>query len=230
MEFVTMKKPTYQELEQQVRELKQADIECKAVKEALSASEEKINAVFNNSLDAIIIVNAQSFRIIGVNQTSLKMIGYDQNDLIGEPFSILFPPESELSDKELLEKIKIYGPVLTQEFRLADGRICPMDLTVTPVTWGREKAFLATFRDIEDRLKAEEERERIIADLQDALSKIKTLSGLLPICANCKKIRDDKGYWNKIEIYIRDQSNADFTHSICPECAKKLYSDIGHNP
>jgi PAS domain S-box-containing protein len=62
--------------------------------------------------------------------------------------------------------------------------------------------------------------------LQDALAKVKTLSGLLPICSNCKKIRDDKGYWNQIEAYIRDHSEADFSHSICPECVKKLYPEF----
>jgi hypothetical protein len=60
--------------------------------------------------------------------------------------------------------------------------------------------------------------------LELALSEIRTLSGLLPICASCKKIRDDKGYWNQIEVYIRDRSDADFTHGICPECVKKYYS------
>ena len=65
-----------------------------------------------------------------------------------------------------------------------------------------------------------------VKELQDAMSKIKTLSGFLPICANCKKIRDDKGYWNQIEEYIQSHSEADFTHSICPDCAKKLYPEI----
>jgi PAS domain S-box-containing protein len=62
--------------------------------------------------------------------------------------------------------------------------------------------------------------------LQDALTKVKTLSGLLPICAHCKKIRDDKGYWNQIESYIRDHSEVDFSHSICPECAKNFYPEF----
>jgi HAMP domain-containing protein len=62
--------------------------------------------------------------------------------------------------------------------------------------------------------------------LEKALSEIKTLSGILPICAHCKKIRDDKGYWNQIEAYVRDHSEADFTHSICQECAKKFFPDI----
>ena len=61
--------------------------------------------------------------------------------------------------------------------------------------------------------------------LEIALSKVKKLSGLLPICCICKKIRDDKGYWNQIEAYIRDHSEAEFSHGICQECAKKHYPD-----
>lgn len=67
------------------------------------------------------------------------------------------------------------------------------------------------------------ERERLIADLQKALVEIRKLQGILPICSSCKKIRDDKGSWNQIETYIRDHSEADFSHSICPECAEQLY-------
>ena len=69
----------------------------------------------------------------------------------------------------------------------------------------------------------EEEREKLIRELQEALAKVKKLSGLLPICASCKKIRDDKGYWNQIESYVREHSEAEFSHGICPECMKKLY-------
>jgi hypothetical protein len=76
------------------------------------------------------------------------------------------------------------------------------------------------------RKQAEEERERLIAELQKALSDVKALSGLLPICASCKRIRDDKGYWNQLESYIRDHSEAEFSHGICPDCAKKLYPEL----
>jgi hypothetical protein len=75
----------------------------------------------------------------------------------------------------------------------------------------------------------EKRREIIIVQLQEALSEVKQLSGLLPICASCKNIRDDKGYWNQIESYIRDHSEAEFSHSICPDCAKKLYPDLDLN-
>lgn len=73
---------------------------------------------------------------------------------------------------------------------------------------------------------AEEERERLIRQLQDALANIKTLKGLLPICFSCKQIRDDKGYWNQIDTYIRDHTDAEFTHGICPACVQKLYPDL----
>jgi C4-dicarboxylate-specific signal transduction histidine kinase len=65
--------------------------------------------------------------------------------------------------------------------------------------------------------------EERTAELREALSKVKILSGLLPICSSCKKIRDDQGYWNQMELYIHEHSEAEFTHSICPECAKKLF-------
>ncbi len=74
--------------------------------------------------------------------------------------------------------------------------------------------------------KAAKERENIILELQDALAEVITLRGIIPICSSCKKVRDDKGYWNQIESYIRDHSEADFSHSICPECAKELYPDL----
>ena len=73
------------------------------------------------------------------------------------------------------------------------------------------------------------EKSEIIADLQEALAKVKTLSGFLPICASCKKIRDDKGYWNHVEAYISEHSEAEFSHGVCPGCAKKLYPDIYHD-
>ena len=77
-----------------------------------------------------------------------------------------------------------------------------------------------------ERKRAEKEREKLIRELQDALANIKILRGMLPICSSCKKIRDDKGYWNQIESYIRDHTGAEFTHGICPECMKNLYPDF----
>ncbi len=76
-----------------------------------------------------------------------------------------------------------------------------------------------------ERKRVEKEREQLIHELQDALAKVRTLSGLLPICSSCKKIRDDEGYWNQLEAYIQEHSEAIFTHSLCPECARTLYPE-----
>lgn len=87
--------------------------------------------------------------------------------------------------------------------------------------------FLAgTISLVIERKNAESERERLISELQAALADVKTLSGLLPICSFCKKIRDDKGYWNQLEEYITDHSDAQFSHGICRECAVKHYPDL----
>ena len=76
----------------------------------------------------------------------------------------------------------------------------------------------------------DKEKSEVIVMLSKAIEEVKTLSGFLPICASCKNIRDDKGYWNQIESYIRDRSDADFSHSICPECTKKLYPELNLPP
>jgi PAS domain-containing protein len=93
------------------------------------------------------------------------------------------------------------------------------------VSYGERNASLGLVRDISERKRATEEREKLIAELREALDNIKTLRGLVPICANCKKIRDDKGYWQQVEVYVRDHSEATFTHGLCPECAKLLFPD-----
>jgi hypothetical protein len=77
--------------------------------------------------------------------------------------------------------------------------------------------------DISERRRAAEEREQMIDELKEALANVKTLRGLIPICASCKKIRDDKGFWSQVEVYVRDRSEAEFSHDICPDCMKKLY-------
>jgi PAS domain S-box-containing protein len=69
-------------------------------------------------------------------------------------------------------------------------------------------------------------RKALIIELQTAIGDIKTLSGLIPICASCKKIRDDKGYWNQIEVFIREHSDAEFSHGICPDCIQHLYPEL----
>lgn len=90
---------------------------------------------------------------------------------------------------------------------------------------GQFKGFIGANRNISKRIALEKQKDKLIDDLSKALDKVKTLSGFLPICASCKKVRDDKGYWQQIEAYISEHSEAEFSHSICPNCAEKLYPE-----
>lgn len=179
--------------------------------------------IFQKSIDALLIVDTQTRKIIKANQATETIFGFKRKYLKGKNFSILFPPKSNSSIKTRIDNLKVYGSVFVDEFCRADGSICTLDLTFTMISWGKKDAILATFRDPSERIRVEKERENLITELQDALAKIKTLKGLLPICASCKKIRDDDGYWQQVEAYISDHSEAQFTHGICPECQKKLY-------
>ncbi len=78
--------------------------------------------------------------------------------------------------------------------------------------------------EIKNRQQIEEEKEKLIKKLEQALSEVKSLKGIIPICSYCKNIRDDKGYWNKLELYMQKHSDAEFSHGLCPECSEKLYS------
>lgn len=105
----------------------------------------------------------------------------------------------------------------------AAGPKHPVDYTRTPIldAQGRSIGEIRVLRNASERHRHEAERERLIAELQSALANVKTLGGLLPICAWCKKIRDDQGYWEQIESYLGKHSKAGFTHGICPECSER---------
>jgi hypothetical protein len=119
----------------------------------------------------------------------------------------------------------IFGIVLTW-FAFFGGFISKLKLRLKEQHDALQNINAEMHRDMEERIQMQIEKDQLIVELRDALSKVKTLSGLLPICASCKKIRDDKGYWNQIESYIRGHSEAEFSHSICPECARKVFDDI----
>ncbi len=113
-----------------------------------------------------------------------------------------------------------YHPILGE-----DG--CYLSATASKIydAQGHVTGAIQSIRDITDLKNSEHKREQLIIELKEAINEIKKLSGLLPICASCKKIRDDEGYWNQIESYIQQHSEAKFSHGMCPECSDKLYGD-----
>ncbi|SCY37454.1 PAS domain-containing protein [Desulfoluna spongiiphila] len=109
------------------------------------------------------------------------------------------------------------GPRHLQWFQ---GRISPLHTGEGP-----PELILWTVINITEKKQVELERDRAMADLEKALAEIRTLKGILPICSACKKIRDEQGEWHPLETYISHNSEADFTHGICPECKHKLYPE-----
>jgi len=163
------------------------------------------------------------------NTGAQRLYGYAPQEMIGRPVSILVPAFRSYDLPEIYDQLKRGQPLEPFEtVRLRkDGKAIDVSLTVSPIRDrdGRVMGASTVARDITQRKAEEQERLRLIQELTDALTQVKTLSGLLPICASCKKIRNDNGYWEAVETYISEHSDADFTHGICPECVQRLYPE-----
>ncbi len=219
-------KPTYEELEKRVEELKNDAIERRRVQEALRESEVRLKTVLDTVQAGIIVIDPKTHMIVGVNAAAGKMVGAPRQQILGSVCHqyICLDEPGHCTVTDLGQTLHdAEGMLITA----AGGRVPVLKTVVTIVLSGREH-LLESFLDITRRKQAEEEQGRLIRELQEALAKVKTLSGLLPICASCKSIRDDKGYWQQIEAYVRQHSEAEFSHSLCPACAKKLYPDFFH--
>ncbi len=163
------------------------------------------------------------------NTGAQRLYGYAPQEMIGRPVSILVPAFRSYDLPEIYDQLKRGQPLEPFEtVRLRkDGKAIDVSLTVSPIRDrdGRVMGASTVARDITRRKAEEQERLRLIQELTDALAQVKTLSGLLPICASCKKIRNDNGYWEAVETYVSEHSDADFTHGICPECVQRLYPE-----
>jgi PAS domain S-box-containing protein len=217
-------KPTYEELEDRVRVLEKETAERRRVEEALRESEVRLKTVLDTIQAGIVVIDPETHVIVGVNAAAGRMIGAPREHILGSVCHNYICPDQEgqcpITDLELnLENEE-------RELLTARGDKVPILKTVVSVTLAGREHLLESFLDITARKQAEEERERLIDELQVAFAEVKKLSGLLPICAACKSIRDDKGYWQQIEAYIGDHSEAQFSHSVCPKCARELYPEV----
>ncbi len=205
-------------------------ISRKTAEEMLIKNQEKYIDLYDNAPDFYASIGAEKGEIIDCNQTLCDSLGYQKNEIIGRAiFDIYTPDSAEYAKKKVFPKFQKYGVVKDEEFQLQrkDGSKIDISLNVSAIRDpdGKPIYSRSIFRDITERKQVEAQREKLLQDLKNTLSQVKILSGLLPICSSCKKIRDDKGYWNQLESYIRDHSEVDFSHSICPECSDKLYGD-----
>jgi PAS domain S-box-containing protein len=163
-----------------------------------------------------------------------SMLGFSDDEIgntLAEWDSRIHPDDKEVAYADLEKHFNGDTPEYKNEHRIRckDGSykwILDRGKVIERKADGSPLRVIGTHSDITERKEHESEREKLISELNVALANVKKLSGLLPICSHCKKIRDDKGYWNQIESYIHRHSEADFSHSICPECAKKHYPDF----
>ncbi len=191
---------------------------------------EKATEQWRNTFDSItdfVSVHDKDFKFVRVNKALSRFLNKNPQELLGkycyevihgtkEPWENC-PHNKALSAHETVTEI------------IDDSHVgVPLQVRCSPCFFknGELAGTVHIARDISSQLEEERAKEKMIADLNAALAKVKKLSGLLPICASCKKIRDDQGYWTQIESYLKQHSEAEFSHGICPQCMRKLYPEF----
>jgi PAS domain S-box-containing protein len=185
-------------------------------------------AIVDSAEEAIIGQNLEGI-ITTWNLGAARLYGYEAAEAMSQPALLIVPASLHQETAELLQKLKRAEgtePLETVRVR-KDGAPVNVCMTMSAIRdrEGRIIGASSIAYDITERKKIEEERTNLISHLNETLSKVKTLSGLLPICASCKKIRDDHGYWQKLETFFHEHSEAEFSHSICPDCMRLLYPE-----
>jgi len=217
-------KPTYEELEKRVLELEKIEFELKKTEIFLKDEINWRRLLIEESRDAIVVLD-QNAKVYEANNRFADMLGYSKEEvyqLHAWDWDANFKKEQIL---ELAKTVDDVGHHFETQHRRKDGRIIDVELSNNGAVYRGQKLIFCICRDISDRKSAEKERKEIIKRLRESLAEIKTLRGILPLCSFCKKIRDDKGYWEQVDIYINKYSEANISHSICPGCLKKHYPD-----
>jgi len=204
--------------------------------EALRRSETKFHTLYDSTRDAVMLLDTKGF--FDCNPAALAMFGCASREELCSKHpadvSPLMQPDGTDSLTRAnqgiataLKKGSTYFEWMHK--RIDTGKTFSAEVLLSAMELDGKPVLQAVVRDITGRKQNEAERNKLILDLQDALANVKSLSGLLPICASCKKIRDDKGYWSQVESYVQKHSDATFTHGICPDYIKKLYPDLAES-
>jgi PAS domain S-box-containing protein len=187
--------------------------------DTLASAIRRLDVVLKDSNDAILVHDLQG-NIIAWNKGAEIMYGYNEAEALKLNIAKIIHADSLIKYMEVVKRVasgEIVESFETQRVSCA-GKILDVLLVLTCLKddSGVIVSIATTERDITE-----------IKDKQKA--ELKMLSGILPICSNCKKIRDDIGYWHQLETYIRNHSEAEFSHGLCPKCAEKLYSELSSN-
>jgi PAS domain S-box-containing protein len=160
-----------------------------------------------------------------------RTLGFTLAELMSRPFIEFVHPEDRERTLEQNRTVRAGGKALGFENRYLckDGSFRWFLWNAAPDVRGR--TIYSVARDITDRKRADDERDRLVLELRSALAEVKTLQAILPICSYCKKIRDDENYWQSVEAYISRHTNATFSHGICPSCfEREVQPDLDSAP
>lgn len=190
-----------------------------------------LQTIMNGAGNAHLVYLDRDFNFVLVNETYAATCGYRPEEMIGKNHFALYPhPENEA----IFARVRDTGQpfeVRDKPFEFPDQAergVTYWDWTLRPVRDrdGSVTGLIFSLQETTERKRNEEKLEQTVIELSKALAKVKILSGLLPICASCKRIRNDKGYWEQLEEYITKHSEALFSHGICPECRERLYPKL----
>jgi PAS domain S-box-containing protein len=196
-------------------------------KDALLEHEEQFRFLVENSHDILTIRDADG-RIRYTSPSVHRVLGYRQEEMIGSlGFELLHPEDRPAVESAFAEFWKNPGARDSIQYRArhANGTWVALEVVAYNLLDDPDiRGVVLNGRDVSQRKEAEATKDQMIAELQQAAANVKTLSGVLPICASCKKIKEDD-CWQQIEAFIRDRSQLEFSHTICPECSKIWFPD-----
>jgi PAS domain S-box-containing protein len=208
-----------------VTERKQTDNELQRTQQFLAS-------IVENIPDMIFVKDARDLRFVLVNKAAEDLLGHTRAELIGKGAHDFFPRHEAETFTEQDREVLKYGKLLDipEESMQTKHGSRTVHAKKIPIVddQGRRQYLLGIARDITEKKRLEKERETLIEQLRASLAQITTLEGILPICAHCKRIRDEQGEWHAVESYVRLRSKAEFSHGICPICMEKHYP--GHTP
>jgi len=205
--------------------------EQKRIETKLGLSEERYHDLIESASDLIQSVGPDG-QVLFVNRAWRETLGYSEAESTGLSFFNIVDDSRRNECRELFYQVFAgkSGLQIETVFLTLDGRKINVEGTSDcEVEGGRVISIRSIFRDITSRKQAEAEREKLVQELRATIASVKELGGLLPICASCKRIRDDDGRWHRLETFITAHSRAEFSHGICPDCAEKLYPERTRN-
>lgn len=220
------RKPTYEELERKIKELEKESAKRKNSEATLQESGALFRRLFENHAAVKLIIDPLIGDIIDANAAAAEFYGWSREQLRQMKIQDINTLPSE-EVKQEMEKARSHERIHFEfRHRLADGSIRDVDVYSSKIQTKGKDLLHSIIHDITERKQAEASLKELISKLLKAIEEIKTLRGILPICANCKKIRDDRGYWEQVEAYVSKHTEVQFSHSICPDCMKKIYPEL----